>query len=452
LIMNNFDDDIRKKLDDLEVAPPHYIWASIENRLDNKKKSGTVLWKYPAAAAAAVLLLVSSALLWLPSIFNFGAEQLVLDSSPVQDASQLFDNQEENSSDRNLQLTPDFISSQEIKNMQSHRETVAANSSESHRTITISAGNYPILITNRGITVSTLVPANPKHLIAAKSPEKVEPDIQPDNNSTLVLAYHQPTSSSPYSLTAYFAPQQSYRFQTGYAPSLETLESQILSFSTGLMINKRLNNRWEIQSGLAYNLIGQLVHDIASFSHPSQIPLYSNNGMLISRHPQRMSTSMGGIVFTDQSLYFADISSSRITTLKGSYDETVVNLLNRSGSGLMQHFQLLEVPVSVRYKIINRPFEVSAKAGLSVHYLLSSKVYLQGNPMNNPIGHSVGVNKLNLGASGGLVFSYPVTHLMKINLEPTASMFVRPMGQIRNLNNSTYPYTWSVLLGISHGF
>jgi hypothetical protein len=256
---------------------------------------------------------------------------------------------------------------------------------------------------------------------------------------------------SNFTLAAYFAPQQTYRFQSNNVSNpMHSLESEILSFTSGMMIKYRLGKRLEIQSGLGFNRIGQSVNDIASFSHPSNMPLYSNDGATIGAHPQSMSTSMGGIIFNDQSLYFADIGSSRIITLKGSYNDSNVNLLNKSGTGLIQHFEYLELPLSLRYKLLDKQLDVSAKAGIAANYLLSSKVYLQGTQFSSPIGESVGISKFNFAAMGGLVFSYPLTSQMDINIEPTASMFIRPIGQVKNLSNETYPYAWSVLMGISY--
>jgi hypothetical protein len=451
--MNKFEDDIRKKINDLEIDPPHHIWASIENRLDEKKQTKTAWWKYPATAAATVLFIISSALLWLPSIFNSGDQQLVLESSPVQDSSTalpLYENETEVSPE-NIPYIAQSGNNQPVV-LDSDNKLYFTSEEITPGILSTSNNGIPEVLASRHvyeIALSSVPTASIVFPVASE--DAFITYAETETVTSLLISMHQPASTT-YSLTAYFAPQNAYRYKRGNAPSLENLESEILSFSTGLMINRRLNHKWEIQAGAAYNRIGQLVNNIASFSHPSQIPLYSNNGLQISKHPQSMSTSLGGIVFTDQTYYFADISSTRITTLKGSYDETVVNLLNRSGSNLIQHFEFLEIPVSARYRILNKPFEISARAGLSMHYLLAANVYLQGKPMNQPVGQSVGVNKLNMGALSGLVFSYPVTPTMKISIEPTASIFIRPMGQIRYLNNSTYPYTWSVMLGISQGF
>jgi hypothetical protein len=445
--MNKFDENIRKKLMDAEVEPPHHIWSSIENRLDNKKSSKIILWKYPAAAAAAILLIASSALLWLPSILNLNPDQLVHETSPAQDAASndlIFENHEETAAENQPQAVAE--NRQQIIPADAGAKTTTPDS----EVMSALARTHLVMLASRDASLPLHHRAMPSIAFAENAPETGNFEILAETTG-IVLAFQQPAAPS-FTLTAYFAPQQAYRVQTGYTQSMQALESQLLSFSTGLLVSHRIHKRWDIQAGAAYNRIGQHIHDIASFSHPSLIPLYSNSGMLINRHPQSMNTSLGGVVFTDQSLYFADISSSRITTLKGSYDETVINLLNRMGSTLIQQFEYLEIPVSARYRIITRPLEISARAGLSAHYLLSGNVYLQDKPMNQPIGHSVGVNQLNFGALGGIAFSYPVTTHMRISIEPTASMFIRPMGQIQNLNKGTYPYSWSVLLGISQDF
>ncbi len=463
--MNKFDNEIKRKLKDLEVEPPQEIWSAIENRLDNKQKAPVFFWRKFAAAAALLILLVSASVFYFSRLFT--SPQVADSAIPSADSDQTSTKQ--TLSPQNKEATKiiasvgdDMIASH--NQLLSDRENATAKNSASttnekvlptHENGFVETPSFHILEKLPSLTsyINTYKLPNNRIVLAFNSPVSNTPNrlktIITDQNNDLAFSM----ASSALSISGYFAPQQSYRFQYGSGSSgfSESLESEIMSFATGLNINYKLNNRWELQSGLGYNIIGQRVNDIASFSHPSMMPLYSNDGNTINSHPQRMSTSMGGIVFTDQSLYFADVSSTRIITLKGSYDESIVNLLNKNGTGLIQQFEYLELPLSARYKLFEYGVTVYAKAGVIANYLLSGKVYLMDNmPSDNPIGHSVGISKFNFTGMSGLAFSYPLTNRMQLNLEPTATMFFRPMGQVRNLTNKTYPYSWSVYMGVSY--
>jgi hypothetical protein len=460
--MNRFENEIKRKLSDFEAEPPKEIWAAIESRLDKKEIAPVFFWKKFAAAAAILIVLASASLLFIVPLF-ISTQKLADNELPTPTL--------ENSSGivappTDDQKAPEQTAVINLTNNNTPPSTPANKAAQNNQTIA-----SEILVT---------FPENISDTYALQIPEMLpypssSIELSHQSLQSLDINYSDPLAKTPHRLTkftitqtnnlpnslassafsvsAYFAPQQAYRFQYGPGATgfTESLESEIMSFATGVQVNYKLNKRWEIQSGLGYNIIGQRVNEIASFSHPSMMPLYSTNGDPIRQHPQSMSTSMGGIIFTDQSLYFADVSSTRIITLKGSYDESIVNLLNKNGTGLMQQFQYLELPVSARYQLFERGLAVYAKAGVIANYLLSGNVYLLGNmPSNDPIGHSVGVSNFNIAGMGGLAFTYPLTNRLQLNLEPTATMFLRPMGQVNNLTRETYPYSWSVYMGISY--
>lgn len=453
--MNRFEENIKRKMLDFEAEPPQDLWDSIEQKLDNKgSKKAVFVWRN-VAAAAAILLIIASGSLMLTNIIIPGSETITAETTaPSSEINQPASERPAGANSPDLKMKSGAMEGENnyapIGESNPLRLLSKQDQQEIQSQPTILTASLPVAIKSLSgklqqsfspenqISLTQSLPLNNFYDLASRTDSDIEIDYKND-------------APSRFTLAAYFAPQQTYRYQSNNVSNpMQSLESEILSFTSGMMVKYRLSKRLEIQSGLGYNRIGQNVHDIASFSHPSNMPLYSNDGATIGAHPQSMSTSMGGIIFNDQSLYFADISSSRIITTKGSYDESNVNLLNKSGTGLIQHFEYLELPLSLRYKFLDKQFDISAKAGVAASYLLSSKVYLQGKQFNSPIGESVGVSSFNFSAMGGLVFSYPLTNQMDINIEPTASMFIRPIGQVKNLSSETYPYSWSVLMGISY--
>jgi len=464
--MKRFENEIQRKLSDFEVEPPQEIWAAIENRLDKKEKAPVFFWRKFAAAAAILILLASVSMMFIIPLF-FSTPKVADNSLPTPTNGQptlpkppsgdLNEPQDKRSTINNT-----LIANNTAPVSAKENESILNNSTLSNNILGTAPENFTDNTLNFQIP-DPLPPLASQIEILTQSPKQLDHNYTPllakipDRFTKYTITQNNnlpPTmASSAFSVSGYFAPQQAYRFQYGPGATgfTESLESEIMSFATGVQVNYRLNKKWEIQSGIGYNIIGQRVNDIASFSHPSMMPLYSNDGNTIRQHPQSMSTSMGGIIFTDQSLYFADVSSTRIITLKGSYDESIVNLLNKNGTGLMQQFEYVELPVSVRYQLFGRGLTVYAKAGVIANYLLSGDVYLMGNmPSNDPIGRSVGVSNFNFAGMGGLAFTYPLTHRLHLNLEPTATMFLRPMGQVNNLTRETYPYSWSVYMGIAY--
>ncbi len=435
---------------DFEAEPPQDIWHTIESRLDEKDSRKAVFYWKNIAAAAAILLLLASGSFFLPEIFNPISEPALV-IAPAEPANDVVPtpNNTLQSSQQQQQIQQQSSASNQPENLKLQFATATPTVKETSQEENLPTSLLSYIIPPK---VGSIIHQQQHQQPATKQTyaiASIQNTSSESSNLTHTLASNDMLTPSSFALAAYFAPQQTYRYHSAGGSSLQSLETQMMNFSAGMGLKYTLNSRWEIASGLGYNRIGQNIHNIASFSHPSQTALYSDDGMRIGAHPQSMSTSMGGIIFTDQSLYFADISSTRIITQKGSYDDGIVNLLNKSGTGLVQQFEYLELPLSARYKILEKAISIYAKAGITANYLLSGNVYLQGKQHDTSIGKSVGVSKFNFAAMAGLAFSYPITHQMSVSLEPTANMFLRPMGQVQNLTKETYPYTWSVQLGVS---
>ena len=449
--MERFEKNIQEKLQDFQVHPPEEIWGVIENRLVHKQGK-KFIWLRIAAAILLLIVSITSLVLFLP--FGLKDEPIAEIYVPEDEFSPV--------DFKPLTTEPGAVIISETDMM----ETLAAITdktltAETRRT------DSDVLIDYSGISgLSALNSKGYDNQLAFQNDfiqtyvgsslrvEKSLGALELDKTSPELLAFDVITPGSRqrgFALAAYLAPQQSFRYQTNTAPfPYEALESEIFSFAAGVKFHYNINSRWEVESGVGYNLIGQMVNGIAAFSHPSMIPLYSSKGELISSHPQSMSTSMGGINFNDQSFYFADISSSRIFALKGSYDESNVNLLNKTASGLIQHFGYIEVPLVFRYKIIDRLFSISVKSGIAANFLYTNNVYLQGSAYTRSIGESTGVSPLSWSGTGGLSFGYPISNRINIALEPTFSMFLTPMGQFRSLTRETYPYNYSLFMGVRY--
>ena len=452
--MNQFESNIRKKLSGFEAEPPQDMWAAIENRLD-KKPSLWVLYRRRVMAAAAIFLIVLSGSLLM--LTNIGTEPVQLTREPVPSVQPVPYSSWPTEASEPYDQSQELIKKAEIPVTGRQNTWILAQESKPESTTILesetatSVIKAPILATIPGLlTRINNITDEHSYLNLTWKPHIGQPESYQEASLTLA-SLSQGDVPLPFSFSAYFAPQQTYRYHLGSLPNpVQGLESEILTFSSGILAAYQVNSRWQIETGIGYNRLGQQVNDIASFSHPSMMPLYTSNGTPINEHPQSMSTSMGGIVFTDQSYYFADVSSARIITLKGSYDESIVNLLNKTGMGLIQYFEYLEIPINARYKIFDKGLSIHATTGLALNYLLTGNVYLPGQTQNTPIGKSVGINTLNFSGSGGIAFSYPVADRVKVSLEPRASVFLNSMGPVRNLTRETYPYTFSVFMGLSY--
>ena len=478
--MNRLENKIREKFEDFQVAPPENLWKNIENRLDKKRPAYYSFYTYKklaAAAAAIVVLVISATFIFLNSIFDNTTPQYTGQTGQTNYEPQTTQPTTPTQNESLASHSDTHVKNEPVPAMSNQTEkqivsVAATNYSHLSSTLYLSQNTFTDygadvkapskvrkdpgrLMDTQGTRQAKLLTSSKPNIIIGDrfiniTNQIIDPLTHATENHIIALATDK-SHPGRFSLSAYFAPQQSYRYQASNSPNpTQSLESEIITYNVGIHVNYKINNRWQLQTGMGYNRLGQNINDIASFSHPSLMPLYSSDGSPISEHPQSMGTSMGGILFTDQSFYFADVSSTRIITLKGSYDERNINLLNKSSMGLIQYFEYLELPANVRYKILDKGVSLFVKSGITASYLLSGEVFLQGKSRDKPIGKTVGINSLNLMGSGGFVLSYPLTNRINVSLEPTASFFITPIGNVRNLTRNTYPYSFAVFMGLSY--
>ncbi len=454
--MERFEKEIRKKLTSLEVEPPIGMWESIESRLPIP--SGKRAFYQIRGVAAAIAIFVVSALTYfiLQPFLSYDAT-IVNQQNQISLPSEVAHNGTDTHELFTQNTTQHQLSQSRSEIISKPSDGVINRENPSFRNTNIPIQLIPPL------RIARLESSTSQNLLAKHSgriytiAESENTNIAPNVELTLGEMFASNiipsgTINKPrLFMSAYMAPQQSYRYQTAeFVSPLHPLESELLTFNGGLLIGMGVHKRMDLQSGLVFNMIGQRVHDIAFFNHSSLTPLYSTEGQLVYNHPQSMSTSMGGILFTDQSFYFADISSTRIITLKGSHPQNDVTTLQRGGTGLVQQLKYLEAPVIFRYKIIDGNLDFYAKTGITTSYLLSGDVYLKGAYQTAPVGKVVGVSRVNFSSQIGLGLSYPISEKLNLNIEPTASMFIKPVGQIRYLTHETYPYSWSVMFSLSY--
>jgi hypothetical protein len=464
--MDRFEKHISEKLQGLDIEPPADMWPSIEHRLDKASGGRRFVWYRVAAAIAVLMVALYSALFFVPGMFKTVDEQVVYD---------------ETESTGSFLPETDAIIAEQLPgqiNLPAPQSLISHSGSglvpETDRSGSGLFDESSLILVETQFTqqerlagLEKIIPVtrvnlsfDPGHLLAQRSIEKpnsgdelMDFDLEPGMQPVLLIAAKESIKTTGFSLSAYFSPQESYRYQTSsaYIP-YESVESQLRSLGLGMNVHYRLSPRFEIQSGIAYSRWGQKVHDIAAYSHPSKIPLYTFRGEPTKRHPQSMITSMGGILFTNQSYYYADVSSSRVLTIRGTFDDSNVRTLGKTGTGLVQHLDFLEIPLVFRYRFIDRGFFVAAKAGVSANILRSGNAYLEDSGKNTLIGSIVDVNTYNLAGTGGLVFGYPLGNKINLLVEPTASMFINQLGVNTNLSGKTYPYSYSVFVGLSYDF
>jgi hypothetical protein len=132
-----------------------------------------------------------------------------------------------------------------------------------------------------------------------------------------------------------------------------------------------------------------------------------------------------------------------------TFDPEKANLQYLNNS-LKQNYSYLELPVFLRYKVIDKALDVNVIGGLSYNFLVNNSVYTMNEGNRYSIGKTDGLSIMTFSSSFGMGMEYAFTKNISLNLEPTFRYYLNPFKNIDGAD--IHPYSFGVFSGISFRF
>jgi len=251
------------------------------------------------------------------------------------------------------------------------------------------------------------------------------------------------------------SPLYSYRnLDAGTAASSSTgfyndLENGVVSYAGGVNLNYFPAKRLSIQSGVYYSRMGISISNayLASISDrsynsafPPQLLAVSNSSGQIELGRGKANTVLATIGSKED---FADISNNPA----GSWENEVLDI--RTGD-LRQRFEYLEVPVILRYRVVDRRMGLNLLGGLSTNFLVGNNVYFEEGGNREYIGTTDDIRTVNYSSLVGLGLQYSIKPNFSINLEPTFRYYLNSINTGSGIGS--HPYSLGFFTGISYAF
>jgi hypothetical protein len=216
------------------------------------------------------------------------------------------------------------------------------------------------------------------------------------------------------------------------------------SYTTGLTFGYKLSQRLTIQSGIGLESVGQTITGVDVFTGLSYF--YSAK----SNYLYSVETASGTILAGNTDLYLAD-TKNRVGSMipKGMADPSKYNL-TQVGSNIHQVFRYLELPIVLRYKVIDRKVGLNLSGGMSYGYLVDNYAYTRNEYGTIPVGRTDGVNVHSLSSQLGLGMEYNISSTISFNFEPILRYYVTP---VSDFSGTLYkPYSVGFFSGIFFKF
>jgi hypothetical protein len=427
----NIDLLFRNGLKDYEVLPPQEVWDKIQPVV--KKNPHVILFR----SAALVAVLIATGFLanrWSREIApypnNAIADLKIEHSLPVRPTTGLnFINKPEN----NLQPLPVTADNKNIEDIS------IPDRGTDHYQVTLNEMN--ILSENQSLK-SSIVEGSIGSYKQQSNLDLVtdEPEFFPET---------KPVVSERWSIAAMASPTYYSRFSSGntqMAKQLMASEQSMVSYSGGVALSYKINNRLSIQTGLYYSSNGQEVGDVNSFGGFRNY--YTSKGS----SNFELFTSSGSVKTSNADVFLqADGPGERIQTAYTSdvFDPEKANL-QYIGNSIIQNFSYLQMPVVLRYKIIDRALDFNLAGGVSYDILVNNSVYAKSGSEKYPVGITEGLNQFTLSSSLGMGMEYSFSKKVSLNLEPTFRYYLNPFNEASGLK--IHPYSFGIFSGFSYRF
>lgn len=435
----NIDLLFRNGLKDYEVLPPVEAWNNILPVI--RKRQRPVVLLRSAALVAVLLSLSFMAYRWSRELStSFQNPVLALNEKTVEAPAKV-----KNTGNRGkTSVAGNLTKKTDLKNQKSEQPVSAGFSRDSN--IQLSVLNMlteeDYMINDDNLNIPVIIQPVPRFTYNA--------DNLNTSTETISKAYYeeQKVKINRWSVTAMASPTYYLKPElssTGISKQISSSEQSRISYSGGVSLAYKISNKLSIQSGLYYSSIGNEVDGINSFAG------FTEYNYTKGDHNFEVLTSSGKIYTDNADVFLLDYSGDRVLTryTNDVFDPTKANLSYINNS-LFQSFSYLEMPVILRYKLIDKVVDFNLIGGLSYNLLINNTVNTVVDGSKYNIGKTAGLNPFTVSSSMGMGIEYNLSKKISLNLEPTFKYYLNAFGDIPGMK--THPYSIGVFSGLSYKF
>ena len=205
-----------------------------------------------------------------------------------------------------------------------------------------------------------------------------------------------------------------------------------VNMSFGLQVSYALNDRLSVRTGVNNVDLSYSTADILIGTGPVSMGLrsvdYGNNQMVVTAI-NRSSLNQGGTLTNG----FGDV------TLKSS----------GSDARLIQNINYFEVPLELKYALINNKFGVNVIGGVSTLFLGNNKISVTSENFSSVLGAANNLTDVSFSTNVGLGLDYKLSKRFILNVEP---MFKYQLNPYTDSAVNFKPYYLGVYSGLSFKF
>ncbi|MCP4553194.1 MAG: PorT family protein [Bacteroidetes bacterium] len=429
----NIDHIYRERLLNAEVSPPVKSWEKLEQVLDGDAKSKhLVFYKRMIGAAAVIIILLSVGIGFLTKnkeTTPTEISQSVVDSTSIKNDSTphlIPEIVEENLA----KIETDSVVVEQEKSTPIVKPQLASITDKEKAVTRIKNTLTPsISLLANHIIIDYFIPTRinirgSENLLNQKYYALFGNDLLADNSQEQSGQARKNSWSVGGEISPSHASIPSSRgldflmYSDEQGGSLNTISNQeipVNSYIGGVAVNYILSDKWKVQSGIYYLKKGKEVQNFTVLSNAS------DDNLLIS------NTASGVVNFTSETALLNNIPVYQ-------EDLDYPNTASQYNSNLLQQFEFIEIPLILKYKLIDVKVEIYLLGGFNANILIGNQVFLEQD-LKNSVGNTSGVNPFIYNSIVGISLEYPIGRKFYFNLSP---MFKYQLSSINKNTTSNY--------------
>lgn len=461
---NNIDKLFREKLKDFSETPPAFVWEGIKDTMAAGRRSKRMAaYSWSAVAALLVLAFVAG---WY---FNESSEKRIPQttvSETVPSGTEGWDetrtepvvaspeNNKEADVDENAEFLAAAGENKEIPG-EAEKETGAGKVEET------------AAIAVRNETLSTgMLKSYEANLNAVNDPQPdterlaVAPDAGISAHEKAIVernaaAYEAPAGdNSGWEMGVNVSPgYSSYasKYSSTYASNMtQVADEGNANLSGGIGFRYRTSKRWSLESGIYYAQNGKQTGsspqvfagraDAEYSAAPER--LYFNTAVKMDNNNVAMN-SIAGIIEINNMPAGAEIAADLENS--GFYGNSLI-----TQGEISQVFDLVEIPLYLRYLIVESKLDVEILGGLNAGVIVGNRAFIDNQFGVQKIGKTLDISTMNLSGTVGLGFTYALGEKFSIGLEPRFNYYLNSISD--NPEVEFRPYRLGLYTGLYYSF
>ena len=455
----NMDGVFRSQLRNYSQTAPSDIWENVEQQLSSQQVTKKYIF-YKVAAAVAAIAIIGSGFLY----FSNNKQSLNNDSLIVKNTQQQIEENKIINPEREESEIEKVVKQKVVVSVQENQKLIAKTESKlsfnnvivkkevkveerkSFEKLTLKQISFTYQ--NVSLAIIDIREQNVKTYL----------NTLPDLYSSYALndvADYKDSKKSKWIIGGEFTPLYSYRHITetngAYSKDVyNSTENALMSYTGGLNLQYNTSGRLTVQAGVYYTTMGQSLDYMTVYSNVAY-------DMVAEEYKDRfvnsysLENSSGDVSFNSQYV-IVDEKSVRVNNLSDSKGVADLSdpMYNNLDAEIQQSFKYVEVPVLVRYKLIDKNIDFNLIGGLGANFLVGNDVYLKYSDNKEVIGETSGVSSVNYNGTLGFGIEYPLMDRIKIRLEPSVKYYLNEINSSSSVES--HPYSVGIYTGINYSF